>query len=150
MPTARSSSSAVVHHEWLVVAGGWREERRLSSVEVLNTDTKQWFAGPSTPIPWMGMKTAITCYFMGGAHGSTSEIYHVPLPALTSRLHSQDSTMNTRHGRQYLNSQIRILPTLSISGDLLSVGGVETSIYLYQPDTGECMGEGGSPANTTM
>ena len=39
MPTARSSSSAVVHHEWLVVAGGWREERRLSSVEVMNTDT---------------------------------------------------------------------------------------------------------------
>ena len=57
--TGRSSSSAVVYHEWLVVAGGWRGERRVSSVDVMNTDTNQWFAGPPTPTPWMGMKTVI-------------------------------------------------------------------------------------------
>ena len=39
MPTARSSCSAVVYKEWLIVAGG--VSRRLaSSVEVMNTDTK--------------------------------------------------------------------------------------------------------------
>ena len=65
----------------------------LSTVEVMNTDDKQWFAGPQAPTPWMGMKTAIvgdTCYFMGGAYGSTNEIYHIytSLPALISRLFS--------------------------------------------------------------
>lgn len=42
---------------------------RLSSVEVVNTITKQWYAAPPTPTPWSYMKTAIvgdTCYFMGG------------------------------------------------------------------------------------
>ena len=34
---------------------------------------------------------------------------------------------------------------LSISGYLLSVGGVETSIYLYQPDTGEWVKMGDLP-----
>ena len=138
MPTARSSSSAVVHHEWLVVAGGWGGERKVSSVEVMNTDTKQWFAGPPTPIPWMGMKTAIvgdTCYFMGAAHGTISWIYHVPLPALISRVHSQESTEKDNEHQKIWKTIPKSPNThsapLSISGYLLSVGGVETSIYLY-------------------
>ena len=56
MLTARSSCSAVVYNEWLVVAGG--EEGQMSSVDVMNTGTKQWFAGSPTPSRWRGMKTA--------------------------------------------------------------------------------------------
>ena len=70
MHTARSSCSAVVHNEWLVVAGGISASGpMLSSVEVMNTNSKQWCAGPPTPIPWSYMKTATVgdeCYFMGG------------------------------------------------------------------------------------
>ena len=58
MHTARSQCSAVVHNEWLVVAGGWAGAR-LSSVEVMNTTSKQWYAGPPTPIPWFHMRTAL-------------------------------------------------------------------------------------------
>ena len=46
----------------------------LSSVEVMNTDSKQWYAGPPTPTPWSHMKTAIvgdTCYFMSGYTGAS-------------------------------------------------------------------------------
>ena len=91
MPTARSRCSAVVYKEWLVVAGGWSGER-VSSVEVMNTDTKQWHIVQSTPTPWNNMKTAIvgdTCYFMGGytnnyasGDSGTDCVYCVSLPAL--------------------------------------------------------------------
>ena len=69
MTTPRDSCSAVVYNQYLVVAGGWGAGDTLSSVEVMNTDTKQWYAGPPTPIAWSSMKTATAgdvCYFMGG------------------------------------------------------------------------------------
>ena len=60
MPTARSSSSAVNHDKWLIVSGGWSGDgTRLSTVEVMNIDTKQWYTGTSTPTPFTHMKTAI-------------------------------------------------------------------------------------------
>ena len=78
---------------------------------------------------------------MGGAYAITSEFYHVPLPVLISRRHSQDSTEKDNE-HQIIWKMIPKSPNthsapLSISGYLLSVGGVETSIYLYQPDTDE-------------
>ena len=44
MPTGRLDCSAVVYYnEWLVVAGGKSiSETVLSSVDVMNTDNKQW------------------------------------------------------------------------------------------------------------
>ena len=97
---------------------------RLSSVEVLNTDTKQWYAAPSTPTPWSSMRTAImgdTCYFMGGITDiglATTEVYSVSLPALISQLHSQSSG---KIGRQH---QIwKEIPGLQACSTPLSIRG---------------------------
>ena len=148
MPTARSSSSAVVYNEWLVVAGGYDMEGKLSTVEVMNTDTNQWFAGPPTPIPWMCMKTAIvgdTCYcFMGGPYGDP-EIYYVSLPVLISSQDSKEKYDQHQIWKTIPKPPIERSAPLSINGYLLSVGGKETSIYLYQPDTGEWVKVGNLP-----
>ena len=164
MSTARFWCSAVIYNEWLVVAGGCGDcPVRLSSVEVMNTVTKQWHAAPPTPTPWTEMKTAIvgdTCYFMGGFTGiglattATTVVYSVSLPALISQLHSQGSG---KIGRQHqIWKEIPGLLTtrstpLSISGSLLAVVGrnkgskAATAIYLYQPDTGEWVKVGDLP-----
>ena len=152
MPTARSHCSAVVYNEWLAVAGGWYGGR-LSSVEVMNTDSKQWYAAPPTPTPWSHMWTAIvgdTCYFMGGltagSYDYNTVVYSVSLPALISQLPSLDSR---ERGKQHqIWKEIPGLPTtrstpLSIRGSLLAVGGRDeydkavSAILLYQPDTEE-------------
>ena len=98
MATARCCCSAVGYNEWLVVAGGCGDGGRLlSSVEVLNTDSKQWYAGPPTPTGWACMRTAVVgdvCYFMGGHTGepgtfgdtATDKVFSVSLSALTSQL----------------------------------------------------------------
>ena len=147
MHTARSKCSAVVHNEWLVVAGGWTgsgEHERLSSVEVMNTNSKKWYAGPPTPIPWHSMKTATVgdeCYFMGcynSTESPTDTVYCVSLSALTTGLNS-----STSKGQIWKEIQTSKTTPLSISGSLLAVGGrdkegvVMTTIHLYQPDTGE-------------
>ena len=159
MPTARSHCSAVVYNEWLAVAGGGGYGvGRLSSVEVLNTNSKQWYAGPPTPTPWSTMSTAIvgdTCYFMGGYTGGciaiATVVYSVSLPALISQLPSLDSRERGKQpqiwketpGLQTIRSTL-----LSIRGSLLAVGGsgkAVTAILLYQPDTGEWVKVGDLP-----
>ena len=155
MHTARELCSAVVHNEWLVVAGGWSQDAMLSSVEVMNTNSKQWYAGPSTPIPWGLMKTATVgdeCYFMGGyntAWSPTNTLYSVSLSALTTGLNS--STRKGQIWKEISGLQTTCSTQLSISGSLLAVGGRDkdrkavTAIHLYQPDTGEWVKVGDSP-----
>ena len=142
MLTARTSCSAVVYKEWLVVAGGCRfPGTYLSSVEIMNINTKHWYAGPPTPTPSSCMRTAVVgdkCYFMGGliSGDSTDKMYTVSLSALTSGMTSNESPMwNEISGLKLIYST-----PLSISGYLIAVGGAKesnksTSIYLYQPDT---------------
>ena len=160
MPTARSECSTVVYNEWLVVAGGLGDGvGRLSSVEVLNTDSKQWYAAPPTPTPWCSMRTAIvgdTCYFMGGLTGRSiaTVVYSVSLPALISQLPSLDSR---ERGKQHQiwkeipGLQTTLSTPLSISGSLLAVGGMDrdykvvSAILLYQPGTGEWVKVGDLP-----
>ena len=150
MNTARYGCSAVVYKEWLVVVGGWTAGASLSSVvEVMNTNSKQWYAGPPTQTPWSYMRTAVvgdTCYFMGGiiSEYSTDKVYTVSLSFLTSGLTSKEPRKN----KSPMWSEISGLhltdsTPLSISGSLLAVGGrnkdriVMTAIHLYQPDAGK-------------
>ena len=147
MHTVRSSCSADVHNEWLVVAGGWSASgAKLSSVEVMNTNSKQWYAGPPTPIPWSSMKTATVgdeCYFMGGYNDTgfpTNTVYSVSLSALMTGLNS--STRKGQIWKEISGLQTVHSTPLSISGSFFAVGGVDkdcktvTTILLYQPDTG--------------
>ena len=152
MSTARSSCSAVVYTEWLVVAGGLGDGMvKLLSVDVMNTGTKQWHAGPSMPTSWSRMKTARvgdTCFFMGGSiaenHQPATEVCSVSLPALISQLCSLESR---GQNKQQIWKEIPGLQTvqsspLSISGCLLAVGGESkgidaATIMLYKPDTGK-------------
>ena len=148
MHTVRSSCSAVGYKEWLVVAGGWTGEW-LSSVEVMNINTKQWYAGPPTPKPWSYMRNAAvgdTCYFMGGfiPGDSTDKVYTVSLSALTSGLTSKEPRKNKSPMWSEISGlQLTDSTPFSISGSLLAVGGrnkdckAVTAIHLYQPDTGK-------------
>ena len=147
MTTPRHSCSTVSYKPWLVVAGGWGADGRLSSVEVMNTDTKQWYTGPPTPAAWTEMKTAIvdnTCYFMGGWEGIgyTNKAYSISLPALVSQVNSGSST-DTEIWKEIVELPVKNTAPLSISGSLLAVGGRDkddkavSALYLYQPDAGQ-------------
>ena len=156
MHTAREWCSAVVHNEWLVVAGGRLASGAiLSSVEVMNTNSKQWYAGPPTPISWYSMKTATVgeeCYFMGGNNATrspTNTVYSVSLSALMTGLNS--STRKGQIWKEISGLQTTLSTPLSISGSLIAVGGMDknskavTAIHLYQPGTGEWVKVGDLP-----
>ena len=146
MTTPRRLCSAVVYKQYLVVAGGMGPTGLLSSVEIMNTDTKRWYAGSQTPITWSNMKTAIlgdTCYFTGGWIGSsgyTNKMYSVSLPALVSQLSSDSSAKDTQPWKELPPLPVTYAAPVSISGSLLVIGGREEdgkAVHLYQPDAGE-------------
>ena len=159
MHTARLSCSAVVHNEWLVVAGGKSTDIvNISSVEVMNTNSKQWYAGPPKPTPWSHMRTAVvgdTCYFMGGliSGDSTDKVYTVSLSALTSGLISKEPG---NMWKEIPGLHLTDSTPLSIRGSLFAVGGKKegfkltrnkftTAIHLYKPETGKWVKVGDLP-----
>ena len=156
MHAARAGCSVTVYNEWLVVAGGKSNGKcwdLLSSVEVMDIEREQWYAGPPMPESWDGMKTSVvgdTCYYMGGytlgypgaTHIAYSRnAYAVSLPGLVSQLKSKDYTEEI--WKELPKLQTTSSTPLSIGGSLLVVGGKNkyreavTAIHLYQPDTGE-------------
>ena len=160
MLTARSSCSAVVYNEWLIVAGGVTTGGAvLSSVEVMNIESKQWYAGPQTCVPWYLMKAVIVgneCLFLGGYTGmntfsatATSIMYSVSLPKLVSNLESGETYGQI--WKEISGLQTAYSTPLCISGSLFAVGGSDkdrkavTTIHLYQPDTGEWVKVGDLP-----
>ena len=157
MPTARLNSSAVPYKEWLAVAGGKTEEgHELTSVEVMNVDSKQWYSARSMPVGWHGMKTATlrdVWYLMGGCMGKyyTSKVCRVSLPALISQLDLESSSKRQRQIWTELSKlNVHGSTPLSISGSLLALGGMKdkdvTSIQLYQPQTEKWLKVGDLPS----
>ena len=106
----------------------------------MNTDTKQWYAGPPTPIAWSEMKPAIvgdTCYFMGGwIQGSTNKMYSVSLPALVSTLivlrygHTDMEGATSTASRVCCSTLHQSL--LALKG--WEEDGISNALHLYQPD----------------
>ncbi len=98
MSTPRYVPSVTSYKHWLVVAGG-RHGVCLQTVEVLDVFNMQWFTEPSTPTPWVTMKSTTigdAWYLMGGVCGdqwqNSCDVYSVFLEALV--LHSSSDSSN--------------------------------------------------------
>ena len=162
MHTARSNCSAASYTPWLIVGGGLGEsDHDLDSVEVLNTDTKQWYAAAPMPIPTYQMKTAVVgdvYYAMGGFNkmGSADKVYSVSIQALKRHINSKP--FNKREHEVQIWKEIPGLQLIrsapcSFRGSLLAVGGADkdhknvTAIHLYQPATGDWVKVGDLPTS---
>ncbi len=144
MSTPRSGPSATSYKHWLVVACGRHGVCLQASVEVLDVSNMQWSTGPSTPTPWVGMKSTTigdTWYLMGGwgyDGQSSPDVYSVSLEDLVS--HSSSDSSNIWNKLPSLNCT-QSCP-LNIGGSLLAVGGEDmksgksvSTIQRYVPET---------------
>ncbi len=140
MSKLRWRPSATSYKHWLAVVGGCHGVC-LQTVEVLDVSNMQWSTGPSTPTPWMGMKSTTigdTWYLMGGWCVCWSpDVYSVSLEALVS--HSSSDSSNIWNKLPSLNCTESC--PLKIGGSLLAVGGEDKSekpvstIQRYVPET---------------
>ena len=137
-----------------MVAGG---TSAITPIELLNTDSKQWYTGPPTPLHWTDMRTAIMgnqCYFMGGLDNvglSTPRVFSMSFPALLSQLRSKKSGLEIWNSKEIPGLQFTRSSPLSIGGSSLAIGGSNknkdavSEIHLYKPDTGEWVKVGDLP-----
>ena len=145
MNIAHSHSTAVSFNNHIIVAGGWDDKKRISSVEVLDVASRRWYIAQSLPNPRSVLKSTLirnTLYLMGGFDhtlSATKTVYHVDLTELVAKAHSNLDTPTLWQTLQEV--PLVFSAPLSIGRSLLAIGGRDdrynssSSIYLYQPDT---------------
>ena len=145
MTTACYSPSVATHNNrWLVVMGGV-DKTYLSRVEILDTNSAQWYHAASLPQPLSHSLPAIIgnlCCLLGGyteGGASSEKVFSVCLDDLISQAISQPASTSAPP----IPSPWQSLPdtpldrstALAFNGALLAVGGSvmsSTAIYHYQ------------------
>ena len=157
MPTKRCVTAVVCSGRSLVVAGGVVEGRkRLSAVEVMDTETLQWSTATSLPHP-LHQASATLCgdkvYMLGGFDQNDKQSKSVFTSSLDTLLQScQPQSLGARLKTLSLASKPKVWHQLadtpvtlsactSLHGQLMAVGGYDsdgketTAIHMYNTTT---------------
>ena len=154
MPTKRCLTAVVCSGRSLVVAGGQADNfTRLSTVEVMDTESLQWFTASSLPHP-LNEASATTCgenlYLLGGYDQSgtpTNSVFTCSLSVLLQScqpqsLEASPKTSLPQEPRVWQNTAdipVNRSTCTTLCGQLLAVGGRDsdykstTAIYKYDP-----------------
>ena len=149
MPTKRRSTSALCTETTLIVAGGEGQSGTLSTVEVMDTQTRQWSTAADLPQP-MFEASATICgdelYLLGETNCNTQSLYVCLVRDLQSRISVHDqlqlATSKITNQPSKVWSQIVDVPVKgstceSFYGRLLVIGGSSSderfsrAIYMY-------------------
>ena len=139
MPTKRWLIAVVCSSKSLVVAGGVREEgKKLSTVEVMDTETQQWSTASSLPHS-LYLASATLCggqvYMLGGFDQNekhSKSVFSCSLAALLqscqsqslgARLRTLSLTSRPKVWHQLADTPVTLSTCASLHGQLLAVGG---------------------------
>ena len=152
MPTKRKRTAVVCSGKALVVAGGWREGDRLTTVEVMDTDTLKWSTASSLPHP-LSDASATVCgdsvYLIGGCGQDGHSTQTVLTCSLKALLQSLKGGTNRQLWFTLANTPMFNSTGVTLNEKLLAVGGTvnqyshfsgpcliySNSVYLYNPVT---------------
>ena len=156
MPTARYFLAAVCRGRNVIAAGGHGGVRRLSTVEILDTDLRQWSSAASLPHP-MVVASITVCgdllYLLGGYDQNGRLTLSVLTSSITDLLHQQQETANQPAvWRRAADAPYYGSTAVSVGGQLLAIGGCDearntSAIVAYDPtsDSWQDMGHMTTP-----
>ena len=161
MPTAHWSLAAVCRGRNVIAAGGGGGGRELSTVEILETDLRQWSSAASLPHP-MRSATITVCgdllYLLGG-YDQNGQTLSVLTSSITDLLHQQQETANQPAvWRRAADTPYYHSTAVSVGGQLLAIGGYDearketSAIVAYDPtsDSWQDMGHMTTPRYLTL
>ena len=158
MPTARCDLAAVCRGRNVIAAGGYDDDggRELSTVEILDTDLRQWSSAASLPHP-MSQASITVCgdllYLLGGCD-QNGRTLSVLTSSITDLLHQQQETANQPAvWRRAADAPYYGSTAVSVGGQLLAIGGEDearkdtSAIVAYDPtsDSWQDMGHMTTP-----
>ena len=159
MPTKRYFTAAVCSGRSLIVAGGSDGSNTLATVEVLDTDARQWSIASSLTRP-LTTATISTCgerlYMLGGYDQTdwTRSVLSCSIPELLQSCQPQPLAGKLRTApankstiwRHVADARHRLSSCATLCGQLVAVGGYEAgyssviSVYNETTDSWEAMG----------
>ena len=151
MPTKRWLTAAVCSGKSLVVAGGLIADKRLSTVEVMDTETPQWSTASSLP-HLLSEASATLCdnrlYVLGGFDQSqqSKSVFTCSLGSLLQSCQPLSLGPRRRPSEHKVWHQVADVPVTlstcaSLHGQLVAVGGCDlydkktTAIHMYNTTT---------------
>ena len=156
MPTARYHLAAVCRGRNVIAAGGSDGGRTLSTVEILDTDLRQWSSATSLPHP-MSQASITVCgdllYLLGGWDQNDPTL-SVLTSSIADLLHQQQETANQLAvWRRAADAAYYVSTVVSVGGQLLAIGGCDeaykntSAIVAYDPtsDSWQDMGHMTTP-----
>ena len=167
MPTARYQLAAVCRRRNVIVAGGNDRGRKLSTVEILDIDLRQWSSAASLPHA-MSLASFTVCedslYLLGGTdqNGWTLSVL---TSSITDLLDQQQETANQLETasqpavwHRAANTPYYDCTAVSVRGQLLAIGGRDehlkhtSAVVAYDPtsDSWQDMGHMITPRYFTL
>ena len=157
MPTACYGLAAVCRGRNVIASGGSDGGRRVTTVEILDTELRQWSSAASLPHP-MNRASITECedllYLLGGYDQNGDRILSVLTSSITDLLHQQQETANQPTAwRQATDAPYYLSTAVSVGGQLLAIGGSDahgkdtSAIVAYDPtsDSWQDMGHMATP-----
>ena len=151
MPTKRESTTSLCTGTALIVAGGRGGSGVLSTVEVMNTETHQWFTAANLPQLMYRMSTTICgdqLYMLGGLsknHYSIKSVYTCSLSTLLRSCVIQQMRAPLAYEasvwKQLTDLSVKKSTCQSLHGRLLAIGGImdsgkcSTAVHMYNSTT---------------
>ena len=162
MPTARYYLAAVCKGRNVIAAGGWGDGGSVSTVEILNTELRQWSSAASLPHPMIWASIAVCedlLYLLGGYNQNGIRTLSVLTSSITDLLHQQQETTNQLAvWRRAADAPYYWSTAVSVGGRLLAIGGEDehgkttSAIVVYDPtsDSWQDMGHMATPRFRTL
>ena len=157
MPTARYSLAAVCRGRNVIAAGGSVVGRSVTTVEILDTELRQWSSAASLPHPMTAASITVCedlLYLLGGFDQNGDQTLSVLTSSITDLLHQQQETANQPTvWRPAADAPYYWSTAVSVGGQLLAIGGCDeqrkdtSAIAAYDPtsDSWQDMGHMAKP-----
>ena len=164
MPTKRYNTAAVCSGHSLIVAGGYDGSNTLATVEVLDTDARQWSIASSLTRPLADATISICgerLYMLGGDYQTgylaTRSVLSCSIPALLQSCQTQPLAGKLRTApankstiwRQVADAPHYYSSCATLCGQLVAVGGHKadftSAISVYNETTGSWEAMGNMP-----
>ncbi len=150
MPTTRWSAAAVGYQHFLVVAGGFGGGSYLTTVEILNTSTKRWYAAAPLPVRCSSLTPALVGDTLYLLNSPNKQLFSTSLPTLVS--HATSTPRAPPPTWEVADTELILSTAVSLYNFLLAVGGMDdrdrcsSAIRLYNPQTKRWTKVGDVPA----
>ena len=145
MPTPRFWFGVALEDNLLITAGGICADAAVSTVEVLNTESKQWYSPKSLQLPepiyFCGMTISSGYVYIGGgwnaAQKATKSYWRLPWSAIQQSVQSRDNTSSPVTWEEIADSPFIASSLLPNSKLPVLFGGsddkMRSDIFVYDP-----------------